>query len=191
MQAGPIKKLGAVELQRLSERSNAKGLCHLALHCFALFTCGWFQTRANFGTWSFAALTFLQGVLLSHLYMPFHESCHYTAFRSRLLCEAVATITGFVAGFNATEFRFGFVWPQISVNNFLDQGGGSAVLRKALSKLGYAYHSTKANVPHVNALPGTSTRFITNTRTVPTTRSFPGQTSQTSTICSNCWAGKC
>ena len=105
MQTRPFNKLEAIELQRLSERSNARGLCHLVMHCVALFTCGWFQARDDLGSWPFAVLTFMQGILVSHLYMPFHESCHYTAFRSRLLCEAVANITGFIAGFNATEFR--------------------------------------------------------------------------------------
>ena len=113
MKTGPINKLGAIELQRLSERSDARGLCHLVLHCVALFTCGWFQARATFGSWPFVALTFVQGVLLSHLYMPFHEACHYTALRSRLLCEAVANITGFIAGFNAAEFRLSSFWFEI------------------------------------------------------------------------------
>jgi fatty acid desaturase len=103
----PAKRLNAADYDRLTKTSDADGLFQLIGHaCFILAT-GFVVYWSRGGPFVVRALACLvHGIGLTHLYMPFHESSHYTAFRSRPLCEAVAWVTGALALLNSTDFRF-------------------------------------------------------------------------------------
>jgi fatty acid desaturase len=78
----PVKRLGAADYDRLTKTSDAQGLRQLLGHgCFILITgcCMWWSRGGPL--WLLACV--IHGVGLTHLYMPFHEASHYTAFQNR------------------------------------------------------------------------------------------------------------
>ncbi|HTV50439.1 MAG TPA: fatty acid desaturase [Steroidobacteraceae bacterium] len=81
-------------LQRLSRRSNARGLAQLAAHVAILgaTACLVWVSR---GPWIVLALV-PYGVVLNFLFCALHESVHRTAFDSRRLNDSVAWIAGAV-----------------------------------------------------------------------------------------------
>ena len=104
------------DLAALFATSDARGLAHLAGHaCLLVLTGLCLRESLNMATstWSLwlgalavrGLTSVCHGILLSHLYMPLHESCHYTAFRSKWLCDSVAWLCGLVTTFNPQMFR--------------------------------------------------------------------------------------
>lgn len=77
----------------LLERSDAKGLARLALHGGLLACTGFLVAVAWPTAWSVPAML-LHGVVLAFLFSPLHECIHTTAFRNRLLNDAVAFVCG-------------------------------------------------------------------------------------------------
>ena len=82
-------------LAALTERSDRKGLAHLALHLLAIAATGAVCAGA-FGTAWMLPAAWLYGVCLVFLFAPLHETVHYTAFRSRRLNRAVSLACGWV-----------------------------------------------------------------------------------------------
>ena len=82
-------------LAALTERSDRKGLAHLALHALAIAATGAIYAGA-FGTGWMLPAAWLYGVCLVFLFAPLHETVHYTAFRSRRLNRAVSVACGWV-----------------------------------------------------------------------------------------------
>ena len=91
------------EIRRLARRSDARGLVFLAGHLAALVAGGWLVLQAS-PAWLVPAM-FLQGVLIVHLFAPFHETSHGTAFASAWLNRAVCWLTGLALGLPPTHFR--------------------------------------------------------------------------------------
>ena len=85
--------IGKAELKRLSARSDAAGLMHLAGHVALLVATGMLVFAASGTIWLWPAM-FVHGVALIFLFAPLHETIHRTAFHSRALNDVVAFIIG-------------------------------------------------------------------------------------------------
>ena len=79
----------------LTERSNAKGLAHLALHLGVVAATGALYAVAFDTAWMFLA-AWAYGTCLVFLFAPLHETIHGTAFRSRWLNRMVSTACGWI-----------------------------------------------------------------------------------------------
>jgi len=95
----------------LFQQSDACGLRHLLGHLLLLsltativVLCASTTSTFVLICWPIAML--LHGVVLSHLYMPFHESTHSTAFESSSLCYWVAWPLGVLIFMNADSFKW-------------------------------------------------------------------------------------
>lgn len=99
-----IRTLGADQLRRLSARQDRPGLAFLAFHLALLAATTALVLAAGSGGLLWAAM-FLQGLVIVHLFAPFHEATHGTAFSSRWLNAAVAWASGLAIGWTPTRFR--------------------------------------------------------------------------------------
>lgn len=79
----------------LFERSDAKGLSRLGIHLFALAFTG-LTLASSLGTVWLPVAMVLHGVVLTFLFSALHECIHSTAFRSRWLNDAVASVCGLI-----------------------------------------------------------------------------------------------
>jgi len=98
---------GAIDkaaLKALSERSDRRGLAHLAGHLLAILGTGWLLSSAWGSPWLAPALV-LHGTVLAFLFAPLHETIHYTAFRSRALNQSVAFVCGLILFLPSQYFR--------------------------------------------------------------------------------------
>lgn len=97
--------IGRGRLPAFVERRDGPGLAFAAVHAALIVVTGWMLWRA-FGTpWAIPA-TVVHGIVVVHLFAPFHESTHYTAFRTRRLNTAAGWITGLVLMLPPTLFRY-------------------------------------------------------------------------------------
>jgi fatty acid desaturase len=96
--------IGKAELKRLSTRSDAAGLIHLAGHVALLFATGMLIYLSAGTLWIWPAM-FVHGVALIFLFAPLHETIHRTAFHSRLLNDVVAFIIGVLIALPREYFR--------------------------------------------------------------------------------------
>ncbi len=100
----PRELVDDAALQSLSQRSDRRGVARLAGHIALVLASGaavWFA-RDSF--WAILAVP-LYGAALIFLFAPLHETIHRTAFRSRLLNEAVAWFAGLVLVLPPAWFR--------------------------------------------------------------------------------------
>ena len=88
----------------LVERSDRKGLVHLALHVLAIVGAGAIYASAFETTWMLPAAWFY-GTALVFLFAPLHETVHYTAFRSRWINRAVSAVCGWILVLPPRYFR--------------------------------------------------------------------------------------
>ena len=103
----PIPKPGRLSDEALSalvERSDRKGLAHLALHVVVIAAAGAICASALDTAWMLPA-AWLYGTTLVFLFAPLHESVHYTAFRSRRLSRAVSAVCGWILVLPPRYFR--------------------------------------------------------------------------------------
>lgn len=91
------------DLKRLRQRSDRPGLIFLLAHIATLLATGWLMAWTMAEIWFFPLL-FLHGVVIVHLFAPFHESTHGTAFRSRWLNRSTAWATGLALQLPPTHF---------------------------------------------------------------------------------------
>jgi fatty acid desaturase len=91
------------ELKRLRQRSDRSGVIFLVSHVLTLIATGWLVALSLESAWLWPAL-FVHGVVIVHLFAPFHESTHGTAFRSRWLNRSVAWFTGLALQLPPTHF---------------------------------------------------------------------------------------
>ena len=91
-------------LSALVERSDGKGLAHLALHGLAIAASGGIYASAFDTAWMLPA-AWLYGTFLVFLFAPLHETVHYTAFRSRRLNRAVSAVCGWILLLPPRYFR--------------------------------------------------------------------------------------
>ena len=87
------------------ERRDGPGLAFAAVHAALIVATGWVLWRTLGTAWAVPA-TIVHGILIVHLFAPFHESTHYTAFRTRWLNTAAGWITGLVLMLPPTVFRY-------------------------------------------------------------------------------------
>ena len=91
-------------LSALVERSDRKGLAHLALHVVVIAAAGTLCASAVGTAWMLPA-AWLYGTALVFLFAPLHESVHYTAFRSRWINRAVSAVCGWILVLPPRYFR--------------------------------------------------------------------------------------
>ena len=91
-------------LTALVERSDRKGLAHLALHILTIVAAGAIYAGAFDTAWMIPA-AWLYGTTLVFLFAPLHETVHYTAFRSRWLNRAVSSVCGWILVLPPRYFR--------------------------------------------------------------------------------------
>ena len=87
------------------ERRDVPGLAFAAAHAVLIVATGWVVWRMLGTAWAIPA-TIVHGTVIVHLFAPFHESTHYTAFRTRWLNTATGWITGLVLMLPPTVFRY-------------------------------------------------------------------------------------
>ncbi|MGD9741006.1 MAG: fatty acid desaturase [Dongiaceae bacterium] len=97
--------VGRSQIQALSSRSDRPGLTFLAGHIAALTLTGTLVWLSVGSIWMLPA-TFSHGIVIVHLFAPFHETCHRTAFRSRWLNTVVSWLTGLVLLLEPLHFKF-------------------------------------------------------------------------------------
>jgi fatty acid desaturase len=104
----PANPIAANELAKLQQKSDARGLLHLAGHLVAIGGTGVLYASAiasptPFGLRALAAIAF--GFTLVTMFAAMHESVHRTAFRSRRLNDGVAWFAGALSFYNSTFYR--------------------------------------------------------------------------------------
>lgn len=98
-----IASLTAEQRASLTERSNAKGLTHLALHWGLILLLGVLIALEVPYWWT---LMLPQGVLIVFLFTLLHEAVHKTPFRSDWLNELAARVSGFLLFLGSDWFRY-------------------------------------------------------------------------------------
>lgn len=91
-------------ISALNERSDRKGLAHLASHLAAIVATGLLE-YAGRGTWWLMPAMFVQGIPIVFLFTTLHEVIHRTAFKSRWLNEWVSWFCGLAVGLPPIWFR--------------------------------------------------------------------------------------
>jgi fatty acid desaturase len=97
--------VGRERVRALSVRRDAPGLAFLAAHLALLAAGAWWIWSWRDGWWSLLPM-FLHGVVVVHLFAPFHETSHGSAFATRPINAAVEWFTGLALGLPPTHFRF-------------------------------------------------------------------------------------
>lgn len=97
--------IGRDRLAGLVQRRDGPGLAFAAAHAALILATGWLLWRTLGAAWAVPA-TIMHGIVIVHLFAPFHESTHYTAFRSRWLNTAAGWATGLVLMLPPTVFRY-------------------------------------------------------------------------------------
>jgi fatty acid desaturase len=89
---------------RIDQRSDVRGLVHLAGHLATLCLTGVFVVR-SWGTWWTGPAVAIHGYVLIFLFSAAHESVHRTAFRSRRLNDIVSWAAGVLLLLPSRWFR--------------------------------------------------------------------------------------
>ena len=97
--------IGTSRLAGFVERRDGPGLGFATAHAALIVATGWVLWRTLGTAWAVPAAV-LHGIVIVHLFAPFHESTHYTAFRTRRLNTAAGWITGLVLMLPPTVFRY-------------------------------------------------------------------------------------
>ncbi|WP_430879032.1 fatty acid desaturase [Granulosicoccus sp. 3-233] len=94
------------ELKALMKRSNRPGLIHLALWILLLGFTATLVWLSRETLWLLLPAMFMHGIVMVHHFALQHECSHYTAFRSRRLCNVLATVCGFLLFIPPRFFRY-------------------------------------------------------------------------------------
>lgn len=97
--------IGKERLPGFVKRRDAPGLAFAAAHLALLGVSGWALWSVLGTVWAIPA-TIVHGIFIVHLFAPFHESTHYTAFRTRWLNSAMGWISGLLLLLPPTAFRY-------------------------------------------------------------------------------------
>ena len=103
--AGVRELVGSERLSGMVIRRNAPGLAFAAAHALLLVGGGWLLWRVLDTIWMLP-VTIVHGIVIVHLFAPFHESAHNTAFRSRGLNSVTGWITGLLLLLPPAAFRY-------------------------------------------------------------------------------------
>lgn len=104
--AGDSPVITRRELKALMKRSNTPGLVHLAKWMVLLIVTGTLVWASQSTLWLLIPALFIHGVVMVHHFALQHECSHYTAFRSRRLCNVLAGICGFLLFIPPRFFRY-------------------------------------------------------------------------------------
>ena len=97
--------IGRGRLAGFVERRDVPGVAFAVAHAALIVATGWLLWRTLGTAWVVPA-TIVHGVVIVHLFAPFHESTHYTAFRTRWLNTAAGWATGLLLMLPPTVFRY-------------------------------------------------------------------------------------
>jgi len=97
-------KLPPEVIQRLTRRSDVKGLVQLGAHLALLLLAGIALQSSRDSAWLLLTLP-LYAALLIFLFAPLHETIHYTVFETRWLNNLVAAPIGFLLLLPFQAFR--------------------------------------------------------------------------------------
>ena len=97
--------IGRGRLAGFVERRDGPGLAFAVAHAALLLATGWWLWRSLGTAWAVPA-TIVHGIVIVHLFAPFHESAHYTAFRTRWFNIAAGWATGLALMLPPTVFRY-------------------------------------------------------------------------------------
>lgn len=97
--------VGTANIATLTRRSNAPGLVFACAHAALLGATG-YLVWSSLGTWWVIGAAFLHGTVISHLFAPYHEAIHGTAFASRPLNTALAWVSGLILMLPPTAFQY-------------------------------------------------------------------------------------
>jgi fatty acid desaturase len=100
----PRDLVPATALKTLARRRDGPGIVFLAAHLATLLVTGGLVWLSLGTAWLWPAM-FVLGVVIVHLFAPFHETAHSSAFKSRRLNESVYWATALVLGLPPTHFR--------------------------------------------------------------------------------------
>jgi fatty acid desaturase len=92
------------QIQALSRRSDVPGLIFLTGHAATLAMTGTLIWMSSGSVWLVPAM-FVHGIVIVHLFAPFHETCHGTAFRTRWLNTMVSWFTGLALLLEPLHFK--------------------------------------------------------------------------------------
>lgn len=94
------------ELKAFMKRSNRPGLIHLALWIVLLSITSTLVWLSSGNPWLMVPAMFVHGIVMVHHFALQHECSHYTAFRSRRLCNVLGAICGFLLFIPPRFFRY-------------------------------------------------------------------------------------
>jgi fatty acid desaturase len=97
--------VGREQVRALSERSDGPGLAFLIGHLATLLVTGSLVTLSR-GTLLVWPAMLLHGIVIVHLFAPFHETTHGTAFRTRWLNDVVSWLSGLAVLLPPMHFKF-------------------------------------------------------------------------------------
>ena len=97
--------VGRKRIGELTIRSNGPGLLFIAAHIALILSTG-YLLFLSLGTWWCVPASFIHGIGIVHLFAPFHECMHRTAFRSQWLTRTVAFSIGLVLTLLPRSFRY-------------------------------------------------------------------------------------
>ena len=96
--------VGRAQVRALSARRDGPGLVFLAAHAGLLVLGAAWILAWRDSAWALLPM-FLQGVVIVHLFAPFHETSHGSAFATRWVNGAVEWACGLALGLPPTHFR--------------------------------------------------------------------------------------
>jgi fatty acid desaturase len=108
--------LDPATLRQLLRRRDGLGLLFLAVHCLTLLGTAALLALTWGSFWAIPAL-FMHGIVIVHLFAPFHECAHSTAFKSAWLNKTVAFWTGIILMLTPLQFR----WEHRAHHNYTQQ----------------------------------------------------------------------
>ncbi|MEZ5594211.1 MAG: fatty acid desaturase [Gammaproteobacteria bacterium] len=126
------------ELRALLVRRNGPGLLFLAGHLLTLLLSGTLLALSWGSAWAIPAVL-VHGIVIVHLFAPYHECAHSTAFKSAWLNELVCFRTGLVLLLTPLPFR----WEHRAHHNYTQQADRDPQMIPMAERLGgYLWYAT-------------------------------------------------
>ena len=126
------------QLRDLLKRCDGPGLIFLSGHVFTLIVTGMLLWLSWGSLWAVPAVI-LHGIVIVHLFAPFHECAHNTAFKTAWLNDIVYFWTGVVLLLTPLQFR----WEHRAHHNYTQQIERDPQMIPMAEKLGgYLYYAT-------------------------------------------------
>ncbi len=126
------------QIDTLLQRTNIPGLIYLLGHTATLVATG-YLVYLSLNSWWVVGAMFVHGIVVVHLFAPFHESNHYTAFSSQWINKAVAWYTGLAVILVPLYFRYEHIAHH---NHTQDRDEDPEMIPMAESLGGYLYYAT-------------------------------------------------